>query len=366
VCARVVGGYRPAVRIVWNSFHGRYGDNPRALFERLRDRVGTEHVWLAQHAHLAGFPADVTTVDVDGPEATEALEAADLVVANTHTEVEWRKREGATYLQTWHGTPLKRVHRDVLWAPPGRLDYLDRDVALWDWLVSPNAVATTLLRQAFRWDGPVWETGYPRNDVLASAAHDERRAEVRDRLALEPDRTVVLFAPTWRDDEGYDTSRSVPLRLDLELVGRALGDDHTVLLRAHNLVSGRWEATEQPWSRDVSTVPSDIADLYTAADVLVTDYSSAMFDFSVTGRPIVFLAADLEQYAGQTRGLYFDLWPDAPGPLVRSTAELVEVLRDLPSVREQYAAPYAAFRERYNSLEDGHATERVLDRLGLG
>ena len=154
------------MHVVYNSFHGRFSDNPRALYERLRDRPGTEHTWLLDPPHAAAFPEDVRTVPIDGPDARAALESADLVVAGTHTEVEWTKRPGTTYLQTWHGTPLKRIHHDVLLAPPGRLDYLDRDVARWDVLLSPNPASTPRLRKAFGFDGPVWETGYPRNDRL--------------------------------------------------------------------------------------------------------------------------------------------------------------------------------------------------------
>ena len=358
------------MKIVWNSFHGRYSDNPRALYERLRDRPDPdpeiEHVWLAQAGQLAGFPDDVVTVDIDGPGARRALESADLVVANTHVEVAWSKPEGATYLQTWHGTPLKRVHRDVLWAPDGLLDRLDLDVARWDLLLSPNPDSTRLLRHAFRYEGETLESGYPRNDVLVPPRHDERRDIVRKELGLDPDRPTVLYAPTWRDSEGYEPTTPVPLLLDLEEVGAALGGEIDLLVRAHNMVSGRWQLDELPWVHDVSHLPPDIADAYTVADVMITDYSSAMFDFAVTGRPLLFFVPDLELYADSMRGFYSDVWSQAPGPALRTTAEVVSALQDLDTVSSRHAAQYAAFRERYNGLEDGHAADRVLARLGLG
>lgn len=353
------------MKIVWNSFHGRFSDSPRALYEGLGDRPGLEHVWLAHADHRHVFPSGATVVDIDGPDARPALESADLVVASSHIEVDWDKRPGTTYVQTWHGTPLKRVHRDVLWAPEGRLDRLDVDIALWDLLLSPNAVSTPRLRRAFGYDGPVLESGYPRNDLLLSERRHEVRARLRARLGVPDEATVVLYAPTWRDAEGYDSALEVPVLLDLEEFGKALGEDHVLLVRAHNLVTGRWEVQDTPWAHDVSFEP-DISHLYAAADVLVTDYSSAMFDFAVTGRPLLYLAADLEEYRDRTRGFYFDLWPDAPGPVLRSTTELVEALRDLDTLVETYRDPYAAFRETYTSLEDGHATERVLAHLGLG
>lgn len=357
------------MRIVWSSFDGRYSDNPRALFERLREvRSDVDHVWLARPELRHTFPDGVTLVDPTGPEAAAALEGSDWVFASSHVEVEWDKGPGTTYVQTWHGTPLKTVHWDVLWAPEGRLADLDRDVQRWDLLLSPNAHATEHLGHAFRWDREVLETGYPRNDVLSPPRHDARRAEVRERLGLGPEKTVVLYAPTWRDEEGYDAARDVPVRMDLEAFGEALGDDHVLLVRAHNLVAGRWEVGDHPWLRDVSIEPADVSDLYTAADVMVTDYSSAMFDWTVTGRPLLYLAADLEQYAHVTRGFYVDLFseePGVPGPVLRSTAEVVDALRDLPDVQEAYADRYAAWRERFTPHEDGGATDRVLRHLGL-
>src|SRR3954447_26134239 len=136
--------------VVWQSFEGRYSDNTRVLYEAwVRERPGDQHVWLTDAVHRDRFPPGVETVPVYSRECIEALEHADIVMANTHTDVEWHKQPTTLYVQTWHGTPLKRIHRDVLWAPPGRLDRLSRDVARWDVLVSPNRASTPRLRGAF-------------------------------------------------------------------------------------------------------------------------------------------------------------------------------------------------------------------------
>jgi CDP-glycerol glycerophosphotransferase len=352
------------MRIVWNSFHGRFSDNPRALWERLADRPGLDHVWLVDRAHRSAFPADVTAVDVNGPEAVAAVEGADLLVANTHTELDWEKAPGTTYLQTWHGTPLKRIHRDVLWAPEGRLDRLDRDVAKWDLLLSPNQASTPRLRQAFHFDGEVLESGYPRNDLLSSPGLGSVGAHVRRGLSVDPDATVVLYTPTWRDDEVFDEAEpQVPLH-DLAEVVEELGPGTELLVRAHNLVGARAEVAAAPRVHDVSSYP-DVRELYAAADVLVTDYSSTMFDFAITGRPIVLFTYDLDRFRSEIRGFYFDLEDVAPGPLVRDAQDLVAVLGDPRAWREEYAERYRAFRDRFAGLEDGHATDRVLARLGL-
>jgi CDP-glycerol glycerophosphotransferase len=353
------------MKVVYQSFGGRFSDSPRALFERLRGRPGTEHVWLLDPAHAATFPADVVTARIDRPEARDALEAADLVVAGTHTEVEWTKSPGTTYLQAWHGTPLKRIHHDVLLVPPGRLAELDRDIARWDVLLSPNPVSTPRLRKAFGFDGPVWETGYPRNDLLLGPRAAATRSDVRRGLGLADDERVVLYAPTWRDDEKYAGAGDVPMHLHLGALAARLtasGRRHRVLARVHNLMTDRSHAEPAPGVVDVSLHP-DVNELYLAADVLVTDYSSVMFDFALTGRPMVFYAYDLDRFRDEIRGFYFDLLPEAPGPVVRTEDDLVDALLHLDPAA--YAGRYATFRSTYGGLEDGHATDRVLERLGL-
>lgn len=353
------------MKIVYDSFAGRFSDSPRALFEALRDRTDLEHTWLADEAHASGFPADVSTVPARGPEAVAALEAADLVVGNTHIEVDWTKRSDARYLQTWHGTPLKRIHHDVLWAPEGRLEYLDLDVARWDALISPNHASTPVLRRAFAFDGEVLETGYPRNDVLVGERGHQVRARVRRDLGLGDGVTAVLYAPTWRDQATLlDPDSDVPLGLDVAAAATELGDDYCILQRLHYFNTARRPAAQGDNVRDVSFHP-DIAELYLAADVMITDYSSTMFDFAVTGKPLVFHAWDLAEYGGTTRGFYLDLEQIAPGPVVAEQEQVLDALRDLDGVAKRYRARYERFQATFCHLEDGHATERVLARLGL-
>jgi CDP-glycerol glycerophosphotransferase len=351
------------VKVVYNSFDGRYSDNPRAVYEALvaADRPVT-HLWLADPAHAHGFPAGTPTVEFGTPACLRALEEADVLVSNTHVELEWTKAPGARYLQTWHGTPLKHIHFDVLWAPPGRLDYLTHDVRRWDVLLSPNAASTGPLRQAFAFDKEVAETGYPRNDLLSSPDAGAVRTRVRADLGIDDAATVVLYTPTWRDDlldahGALDFSQ----QLDLDQFAERLGDDHVLLLRLHYKVTDRLGPLDRPGVLDVSYHP-DINELYLAADVLVTDYSSTMFDFAVTGRPIVFFTYDLEDYRDRLRGFYFDFEEIAPGPLLATTAEVVEALAGLHRVREQYRGAYARFQQQFCHLDDGRAAGRVLER----
>jgi CDP-glycerol glycerophosphotransferase len=353
------------VRVVYTSFSGRYSDSPRAVYEALAARADgdVEHTWLAHPAHEHWFPAGTRTVRYGSPECIAALEAADVLVSNDHVPLDWRKRPGAVYLQTWHGTPLKRIHHDVRWAPPGRLERLDDDVALWDHLLSPNRASTERLRRAFRFTGPIHETGYPRNDLLSSPARSAVRDSVRNELGIPDGARVVLYTPTWRDDVVFNGSGpGFALQLDLEDFARRLGDDHVLLLRLHSMVADQLDMPPGAPVIDVSRY-RDVRDLYVAADLLVTDYSSTMFDFAITGKPILFFTYDLEYYRDELRGFYFDLTAAAPGPLLRTSEELVGAIRDVQAVAAEHREAYARFRETFCHLEDGHATDRVLDLL---
>jgi len=352
------------VKIVYNSFNGRYSDSPRAIHEAALARGDAhEHVWLVDPAFTGEFPAGTVTTPIYTSEAVAALESADLIVSNSHLEMDWRKRPPATYVQTWHGTPLKRIHADVLWGPEGLLEHLSLDVDRWDALLSPNGYSTTTFRQAFRWSGEILETGYPRNDVLVSPQAGEIRASVRRQLGIEDGRTAVLYTPTWRDDAFWAGSLDdEPLELDVDRFLAELGDDHVLLLRLHYKLTGRLRPRSHPGVRDVSSV-ADVSHLYLAADALVTDYSSTMFDFAVTGKPLVFFAYDLAKYRDELRGFYFDLSADPPGPLVATTEDLVRALRDIDTVTSRHAGAYARFRQRFCHLDDGRATERFLQRF---
>jgi CDP-glycerol glycerophosphotransferase len=353
------------VRVVYSCFRGLYGDNPRAIYEGAAARgVEATTTWLCNERTEGTFPAGVETVRYPSPEARAALESADVVVANDCISMDWAKRPGTTYLQTWHGTPLKRIHHDIPSPRAGWLDAPDRDVARWDHLLSPNRPSTERLAHAFRFRGPVHETGYPRNDALSGPDRDAIRARMRAHLGIDEGTTAVLYAPTWRDDLvfGHPREQDFELPVDLADFTDRLGADHVLLIRLHSMVTDRPHVPAGIPVVDVTDVV-DSAALYLAADVLVTDYSSAMFDFAITGRPQLFFTYDLDHYRNDLRGFYVDLAEVAPGPMVATSKELVDALLGLETVATEYADRYARFRQDFCSLEDGHATERVLDLL---
>ncbi|MEU8192501.1 CDP-glycerol glycerophosphotransferase family protein [Microbispora amethystogenes] len=356
-------GRRTALRnaAVFDSYGGgQYSCNPRAVSEELaRRHPDVEIVWVTRDGQFT-VPPGVRLVLHGSREHEEALSTSRFVVANRRTQPGWyHKPRGQTVVQTWHGTPLKRLGLDLEGMPYARQApraELTRQVATWDLLLSPSPFATTALRRAFGYAGEVLESGYPRNDVLFDPA---RARAVRRRLGVPDDRRVVLYAPTWRDDEPEGAGR---LALDLTRAARALDDDDLLLVRAHYLVARHLAIPEGLGHRvrDVSKFP-DMADLLAAADVLVTDYSSAMFDFACTGRPMVFFAPDLERYRDEVRGFYLDFEAVAPGPVVRTGDDLLDMLRygDLGP----FSARYEEFARRFCPWDDGHASARVVTRM---
>jgi CDP-glycerol glycerophosphotransferase len=376
--------------ILFISFKGKQcGDSPRGIADELRRRNDArDHIWVV---------ADWSVLTPDGASAVligtrayyAALGRSSCVVANDHMPRPFRKRAGQRYVQTWHGTPLKHIGYDISepqFASGIRyFDYLAGDVAQWDLLLSPNPFSTPIMRQAFRFPGEIYESGYPRNDALlagqvadappagqvadAQAGGQEagtvgRAAEVRRRLGLSAGRRVAMYVPTWRDDQPDGSGQyRLDFRLDVDAARRRLGSDYVLLIRGHHLmVSGISAAIQPDFTLDVTSYP-DIMDLLLVTDVLITDYSSVMFDFAPTGRPMLFFTYDLERYRDQVRGFYFDFDALAPGPLLATSDQVITALADLDTVATRYRAAHAAFTARFCPLDDGKASARACDRI---
>ncbi|MEU5021866.1 bifunctional glycosyltransferase family 2 protein/CDP-glycerol:glycerophosphate glycerophosphotransferase [Streptomyces angustmyceticus] len=353
--------------VLYSSFGGRaYGDSPRAVHEELvRRGMDVEHLWAVRDAQTA-VPETARAVLVGSAEWHGALAHSRWVVTNTHLPRWFTRRGGQRIIQTWHGTPLKRIGADLagtLCAGLAHLAPRPRVSRQWSVLLSPNAHSTPVLRSALGYSGRLLETGLPRTDAFFAADRELRAAAVRERLGIGPGKRVVLYAPTPRDDLAYDAGHHrLHLPLDLELARRELADDHVLLVRSHPLVADRLPAHHAPFALDVSAHP-DATELLLAADVLVTDYSSLAADFANTGRPMLFLTPDLPHYRDTLRGFTLDFEARVPGPLLASTGELVDALGDLEAVAAGAAGAYADFRETFCHRDDGGAAGRVADLM---
>jgi CDP-glycerol glycerophosphotransferase len=271
------------------------------------------------------------------------------------------KRPGTVHVQTHHGTPLKTMGLDQPKYPASTVgfnaDRMRRNIAKWDYSITANRHTTLLWDRQFPISGETLETGYPRNDRLARATAADIAA-ARAELGLAPGERAVLYAPTHRE---WHAEFTPPL--DVDALAEALGPDTRILLRGHYFYGSLGFPPRHPRVLDVSSFPA-VETLYLAADVLITDYSSVMFDYAVLDRPLVVFAPDWDVYRA-VRGVTFDLAAEPPGVFARSYPELVEAFRTGAVGDEAAAKARAAFRERFCALEDGHAAERVVRRVFL-
>ncbi|MEY4398427.1 MAG: hypothetical protein RLZ53_1003 [Actinomycetota bacterium] len=344
--------------VLFDSFNGKViGDNPLDIFLELQKvRPDLKFYWTVGAGTKA--PSGATGIVFESKAWLDLLASAEYIVANTSLPWYFRKVKGQTYLQTWHGTPLKRLVHDI---PPGSLtksylDTMDREAAAWDYLISPSEFCTEVLPRAFGYKGEVLETGYPRNDRLTTHTAEERQ-QLRSALGVSDPKTVlVMYAPTWRDYKRTATGNwDLVSYMDPNI---KLPDGFRMMFRGHTNTHAIDSTKAAGSAIDVTKYP-DVTELYIAADVLVTDYSSVMFDFSVTGKPIIFLAPDLDRYRAE-RGFYFDFETEAPGPILTSDKEVVETLSKLPETAIRFQNAYKHWQAKFNALEDGGASKRVV------
>ncbi len=356
---------RPA--ILFDAFKGtQYSDSPRALHEELvRRGVDLEHLWVVRDDQV-DVPETATPVRMWSPQWYDALARSGYVVANNHLPDWFEKRDGQVVVQTWHGTPLKKIGHDIEaihFADQRYLERVEKEVQNWDMLVSPNSFSTPILQRAFGFPGEMVECGYPRNDILRRPGMEQREREIRRRIGLPEGKRVVLYAPTWRDDQFYSPGKyKFDFRIDLEDARARLGADHVLMVRRHPNVVDPVPGAGDGFVYDVSDYP-DMADLSLITDVMITDYSSLMFDYVNTGRPILFFTYDLDHYRDTLRGFYFDFEQSAPGPLVYSSEQLVTAISEIDRIQELYTERYRWFQGEFCDLDDGYASARLADRL---
>ncbi|MEU3157481.1 CDP-glycerol glycerophosphotransferase family protein [Streptomyces griseoincarnatus] len=341
--------------------------NPAAIAAALAELAPHVHpVWVVTARNAALLPPGTDHVVPGTRRYWEVLATAKYLVNNVNFPNAVVKRPDAVHVQTHHGTPLKRMGLDQM-AYPAAAQGLDFDALLervdkWDYSVSANSHTTRMWERAYPSRYVSLDHGYPRNDVYYTAGADEVRA-VRERLGIAPGRRAVLYAPTHRDYEAGWTPR-----LDLAALADRLGDDTVLLVRAHYFYdSGLSPPAGLRRSGRVIDVSAydPVEELCLAADALVTDYSSIMFDYANLDRPIVIHADDWETYR-TTRGVYFDLTAEAPGPVARTQDDLTEILATDAWRDEGSAKARAVFRRRFCEFDDGRAAERVVRRVFLG
>lgn len=348
----------PENAVFFESFYAQSAAcNPLAIdreFARVRPDI--TRYWSVVDLSVA-VPEGAIPIVEGSAEWWRARADARMLVINDWLRKRWRRRPHQTVLQTWHGTMLKRLALDRDGVGLRTRVAVTRESRRWSILLAQNAYAAEILRRAYAFRGPIWVEGYPRNDALVAGD----RAAARARVGLRPGQRAVLYAPTWRDDrtEIVDYLDLPGFAADLA----AMAGEHVLLVRGHSRTLRFGSDLEAPGLIDVTSYPV-MADLLLAADVVVTDYSSIMFDVSATETPLVLFMPDLEHYRRDLRGFYFDVTAEAPAVVATDRDALLGTLRDLATgAPAASTAALAAWRARFTPLDDGRAAERVVARM---
>ncbi|MFK0253437.1 CDP-glycerol glycerophosphotransferase family protein [Streptomyces sp. NPDC090445] len=359
--------------VVFESHMGKqYSDSPKAIYEEMvRQGVAFEAIWSYAGAKPTGFPKEATLVKRWSWPYLRALAQAEFWIDNQGFPLALTKRPGTTYIQTWHGSALKRMgFHEPRTKAQGRAgqDRFQAAVNRFDHFLVRSEHDVRTLAKGFRLrDEVLLRAGYPRNDALVEAHRAETQSGERVRgplaaeLGIDPAKKVLLYAPTFRANadgavEGFE------FPFDVEEFANRLGDRFTLLVRTHYLNSVSLPPSVEGRVIDVSG-HHDITPLLALADGLITDYSSVMFDYAVLDRPMLFFAYDYDSYAGDIRGTYFDLKEKAPGPVVATAGELFQAIAAFDEADAKYAQARQRFLTEFGEYDRGDAARQIVEKF---
>ncbi|MBQ1311000.1 MAG: CDP-glycerol glycerophosphotransferase family protein [Blautia sp.] len=373
-------GTRPDRNIVvFESYLGRkYSCSPRAFYEAmLRDERyrNLKKVWMftepEKYRELAEKDPSTVLVKYQSAEYYRYYARAGYIITNYHLASGIFRRPGQVYVQTWHGTPLKKIGCDVPRSAVGEkeqkrmLEKYTQEGKQIDYMPSPSPFYSRTVKQAFRLgkQARLLEYGYPRNDDLFTDIQKKAEA-VRNKLGLPEGKKVILYAPTWRQadhvaGEGYVWKPG----LDFDCLQKSLSADAVVLFRTHYFIRESLDFSRyEGFLYDVSDY-DEINDLYIVSDLLVTDYSSVFFDYANLWRPILFYMYDFEEYRSEMDDFYFGI-EKLPGPIIRERKDISGEIRSLLENFEPDRA-YREFNEEFNPCQEPSAG-RMLEEIFHG
>ena len=268
------------------------------------------------------------------------------------------KRTGQVCMQTWHGTALKKIGYDMYETDKNiayqlfGVDRIKNMGILTDYLISGSNYMTKIFKERFRYEKEIFEIGTPRNDIFFKE-NPEIKKKVGDFYSLNEENGIILYAPTFRNDEQF-TYYDINLSLIKQLWEERTGRHYTVMVRLHpNIASKSAEFIRMfpEGTVDTSFYP-DMQELLYYADVLITDYSSSMFDFMLSKKPIIMYVPDRQTYS---RGFYLDI-EELPFIIINSNSEINDRLSEYDELKYQQGID--AFLKKIGSVEMGNATEQ--------
>lgn len=360
--------------IMFESFLGKqYSCNPRALYEYLK----THHpeykmYWSVDRKYTEVFEKhNVPYLKRFSFTWLFQMARAQFWVSNSRLPLWIPKPNHTTYLQTWHGTPLKKLAQDMTEVHmPGTTteDYkknFSKATRKWDYLISPNPYSSEIFKSAFEFKKTMVESGYPRNDFLYTHNNEKAIEDIKKTSKLPLNKKIILYAPTWRDNQYYDRGKyKFDLELDLQKMQEQIGEDYIILLRMHYLVAENLDLSPYKGFAYDFSKHEDIRELYLISDLLITDYSSVFFDYANLKRPMIFFAYDIENYRDQLRGFYFD-FNEVPGPIVQTTDGVLQTMKEFENNHYAVSDSFYDFYRKFCSLEDGLASKRVVEKVFL-
>lgn len=356
--------------VVFESFLGKnYSDSPKYIYKYLLENYGDKYryIWIINDTktEIPGNPVKVKRFSL---KYFYYMTRAKYWVNNMRQPVWYEKRDSQVLLETWHGTPLKRLvfdMDDVYSASPTYKRQVYSQSRFWDYLISANPFSTEVFQSCFLYEkDKILESGYPRNDILYAPDKDQIAADLKKKLGIPADKKTILYAPTWRDDEFYDKGQyKFKLKLDMDYLRKELGDEYVILLRTHYFIADAIDVTGMEDFVFNVCKYNDIAELYLISDICITDYSSVFFDYANLRRPILYFTYDLEKYRDVLRGFYISIEDDVPGPLLFTNEEIVDAVKNIEQVNEKYKERYDKFYDRFCCFDDGHASERVVKQV---
>ncbi len=361
--------------VVFESFNGRdVSDNPFAIYKQLikQDPKMKATCYFSvkpsEYQRLKRAYPDIQLIRRFTPGWVRYVARANYWVMNSRMPKWWRKNQQTIYIQTWHGTPLKRLGADIEHVEiPGTTtatyhqDFID-EAHRWDYLIAPNAYSKAIFKSAFGYKNHFLEIGYPRNDILYTQNNPEAINRLKQRILGSKQNKVMMYAPTWRDDD-YQKQGSYKFDLPFSLAAffEHVDPETILIIRPHYLVKDQIDITGFEDRVRILT-DQDINELYLITDLLITDYSSVMFDFANLKRPTLFFPYDLAHYRDQLRGFYFDYQQkNLSGPMVTTATDLFQQLDIYRQFNQfpDFHKNLVKFNQTFCQWENGTASQRV-------
>jgi len=352
-------------KIVLTQFIGSdYGENPKYICDYiLSNKIDYELVWLfdyCKNKKLAKFPRQIKVVDFYSLKALKELATAGVWIDNCRKSLFPPKKKDQVYLQTWHGSfPLKAIEKDAEKTLDAHyLNIARTDSQIADAIISGTSFMTGIIKRAFWFNGEILEIGNPKCDIFFSEKkRNHAKLKVSEYYSLDSNSKIILYAPTFRKDFDF-----YPYRIDYFSIKTEFESKFdcrcAIIARLHpNLVQFS-DTLNLPDFVINATLYDDMNELLCAADLIITDYSSVMFEAILMNKIVFLFCMDLEKYITEDRKLYLD--PKMlPFPFAENNKELLIAIEKFNN--NTYQNDIGLFKKKIGSYEQGTASRAVID-----